>query len=177
MAIVDPPRPHVDRFVVKGRENSCGRVEPFHRSYGVSFDSITNRGEFVANHYLDAIAKHRQVVFYGPPGTGKTFVARTPGLGPQWQRRLLSQLSEFEEVQTSIGDLSWVARWEPLPMERHYESVVRLGHLLLTSTSLRSELGAHQVVAQDPISLGRDSSTPDGLVTRSHTQFRSATAA
>ncbi|MCP3913279.1 MAG: hypothetical protein GY713_20315 [Actinomycetia bacterium] len=141
----------------------------------MSFDSITNRGEFFSNHYLDAIlgndlgdlrkqwdeaeaegqptarsglrslpdpfftaravateagpstrvdaiAKHRQVVFYGPPGTGKTFVARTPGLGPQWQRRLLSQLSEFEEVQTSaiccsrrhrFGP-SWVpTRWLP----------------------------------------------------------------
>lgn len=66
---------------------------------------------------------------------------RTPGLHPRWKRRLRAQLAEFDEVVTPVRDISWVLRWDPAPMERHYETVVRLAYLLLTQFSLRSDIG------------------------------------
>lgn len=67
---------------------------------------------------------------------------RVVGLGPRWQRRLLGQLAEFDEVDAAAQDWSWALRWKPAPMERHYETAVRLGYLLLAQTSLRSRHGA-----------------------------------
>ena len=67
---------------------------------------------------------------------------RVAGLGPRWQRRLLGQLAEFEEVSDVVQDWGWAFRWQPAAMERHYETAVRLGNLLLSATSLRSRHGA-----------------------------------
>jgi len=67
---------------------------------------------------------------------------RVAGIGPRWQRRLLGQLAEFDEVADVFQDWSWAVRWQPAPMERHYETAVRLGYLLLSQASLRSRHGA-----------------------------------
>jgi len=66
---------------------------------------------------------------------------RVAGLGARWQKRILSQLGEFEDVRDANQDWSWVLRWKPAPMERHYATPIRLGYLLLASTSLRSTHG------------------------------------
>ena len=37
--------------------------------------------------------------------------------------------------------MKWVPRWDPAPMERHYETAVRLAYLILTQFSLRNDSG------------------------------------
>jgi 5-methylcytosine-specific restriction enzyme subunit McrC len=68
-------------------------------------------------------------------------VRRIPALGPRWKHRLHAQLAELSEVVTPIVDSSWVPTWQPAPMERHYETAVRLAHLLVSRLSLRDEVG------------------------------------
>jgi len=66
---------------------------------------------------------------------------RVPAIGPGWQRRLMVQLGELEDASGPLGDIDWVLRWDPGPMERHYESAVRLAHLILLAVSLNSKVG------------------------------------
>ena len=66
---------------------------------------------------------------------------RIPALGPRWKHRLHAQLAELSEVVTPIVDTAWVPTWQPAPMERHYETAVRLAYLLLNRLSLRSDVG------------------------------------
>ncbi len=67
---------------------------------------------------------------------------RVPALGASWQRRLLGQLAELEDVDdVRSNDWSWVKRWEPAPMEQHYAIAVRLAHMLLTGSSVKSKFG------------------------------------
>jgi 5-methylcytosine-specific restriction enzyme subunit McrC len=66
---------------------------------------------------------------------------RVPTLGPRWKHRLHAQLAELSEVVTPIVDSSWVPTWQPAPMERHYETAVRLAHLLVNRLSVRSDVG------------------------------------
>lgn len=66
---------------------------------------------------------------------------RVPALGPRWKHRLRAQLVELTDVVTPIHDISWVPNWKPAPMERHYETAVRLAHLLLSQLSLRNDVG------------------------------------
>ena len=70
---------------------------------------------------------------------------RVPALGAAWQRRLLVQLAELEDVDDVRGqDWSWVQRWEPAPMEQHYATAVRLAHMLLTGSSIKSQFGGRE---------------------------------
>jgi 5-methylcytosine-specific restriction enzyme subunit McrC len=66
---------------------------------------------------------------------------RLSTVGPQWKYRLRAQLQELTDAVTPIRDLSWVPTWQPGPMERHYETAVRLAHLLLSGLSLRDTVG------------------------------------
>lgn len=67
---------------------------------------------------------------------------RVPSLGASWQRRLLVQLAELEGVEdTKAADWEWVERWEPSSMEQHYSTAVRLAHMLLKGSSLKSRFG------------------------------------
>lgn len=66
---------------------------------------------------------------------------RLPTVGPQWKHRLRAQLQELDEAPTPLRDISWVPTWQPGPMERHYETAVRLAHLLLSHLSLRDTVG------------------------------------
>lgn len=66
---------------------------------------------------------------------------RVPALGASWQRRLLMQEAELEGISGSSTDWSWVDRWEPAPMERHYETAVRIAYLLLSGSSPQSRFG------------------------------------
>ena len=66
---------------------------------------------------------------------------RTGDLSPHWRYRLRLQLAEFEGVTDTHSDPSWVDSWNPQPMERHYESSVRLASLILAGTSISSRFG------------------------------------
>ena len=66
---------------------------------------------------------------------------RTGELSPHWRYRLRLQLAEFEGVTDTPNDPSWVESWTPQPMERHYESSVRLASLILAGTSISSRFG------------------------------------
>jgi len=66
---------------------------------------------------------------------------RLSGVSPTWQRRLLRQASELDEVSESARSFDWVERWKPSPMELHYETAVRLAAMLLGGTSLSSRSG------------------------------------
>ena len=66
---------------------------------------------------------------------------QTGDLSPHWRYRLRLQLAEFEGVTDTHSDPSWVDTWTPRPMERHYESAVRLASLILAGTSISSQFG------------------------------------
>lgn len=66
---------------------------------------------------------------------------RLPTVGPPWKHRLRAQLQELDDAATPLRDISWVRTWKPAPMERHYETAVRLAHLLLSHLSLRDAVG------------------------------------
>ncbi|MEQ1698713.1 MAG: hypothetical protein ABMA25_01320 [Ilumatobacteraceae bacterium] len=66
---------------------------------------------------------------------------RLSSVGPQWKHRLRAQLQELDDAVTPLRDISWVPTWQPGPMERHYETAVRLAHLLLSHLSLRDTVG------------------------------------
>lgn len=66
---------------------------------------------------------------------------RLPTVGPQWKHRLRAQLQELDDAATPLRDISWVPTWKPGPMERHYETAVKLAHLLLSQLSLRDTVG------------------------------------
>ena len=66
---------------------------------------------------------------------------RTGDLSPHWRYRLRLQLAEFEGVADTHSDPSWVDSWTPRPMERHYETSVRLASLILAGTSISSRFG------------------------------------
>lgn len=69
---------------------------------------------------------------------------RIPEVGPSWRRRLLLLQSELEDVADD-ADTAWVATWVPNPMERHYESAIRLGALLIEGLTLLDRFGSSSV--------------------------------
>lgn len=72
---------------------------------------------------------------------GLSTCLRLAGLPPVWRRRVLAQMTELEEVESGMVDTRWVADWTPSPMERHYESTVRLAALLLAGSSVSDRFG------------------------------------
>lgn len=72
---------------------------------------------------------------------GLVAARRLGGIEPQWHRRLHRQVIEFEDVGAVGHGISWVPRWSPEPMVRHYETAVRLSHLILSGSSVRDRFG------------------------------------